>query len=126
MRIIFRYWPTILTATLILWLTLAPHPVGAVRVNLFPGADKAVHFMMFATLTFVALSDMCRYRTQLTKVRIGITFLSISLFSILDEWAQQAMSMGRSAEIADLIADICGATAACLLAPAILRKIIKK
>lgn len=122
MRNIFKSWPTILTAALILWLTLAPHPVGAVHVTLFPGADKVVHFLMFATLTAAALADTYRISSQLTKGRIGIIILSVSLFAFFDEWAQYAMSMGRTAEISDLIADITGALVACLLIPGILRK----
>lgn len=50
MKILDRI-PRFLTSAVVtagvLYLTLAPRPFGSVRIPLFEGADKVVHFMMF-------------------------------------------------------------------------------
>ncbi len=51
---------SILTVALILWLTLAPDPLGDDSPRLFPGADKVAHAIMFGFLTVVQLLDRQR------------------------------------------------------------------
>lgn len=57
-------WPswilTIVVSLAILYLTLVPHPLPDDTPQLFPGADKVVHALMFGGLTFVILLDTQR------------------------------------------------------------------
>ena len=53
---------TAATTLLILWLTLAPDPLGDDAPTLFPGADKIVHAIMFGFLTTMILLDTERKR----------------------------------------------------------------
>lgn len=102
---------TLLTVALILWLTLAPEPVGDVDIPLFPGADKLVHAIMFGFLNLVVLFDLCRahrWRYVATGWILLITLLA-ALFGVGIEYLQRAMGIGRSLEAADMLADSAGA-----------------
>lgn len=120
------WWPTALVAGGILWLTLAPHPVGEVRVELFAGADKLVHALMMALLTAAALFDRWRgpgRRRPLRRRSVAVVLLAVALFSAVDEWAQGAMGLGRTADPADLLADFAGILLAAGATLPLLRKL---
>lgn len=108
---------TVLTVLLILWLTLAPDPLGDDSPELFPGADKIVHGIMFGFLTVVALLDSQRKSGWLpaSSLRITMTAVVATLFGIAIEFAQRAMEMGRGFETADMAADGTGALICALL-----------
>lgn len=119
------WWPTAIVAGGILWLTLAPHPVGHVKVELFPGADKVVHALMMGTLTAAALFDWWRgpgRERGLNRRAVMTILLSVILFSVADEWAQGAMGLGRTSDPADLLADIAGILLAASLSLPLLRR----
>ena len=63
MKILDRI-PRFLTSAVVtagvLYLTLAPRPFGSVRIPLFEGADKVVHFMMFFAMAFAYDFDFGR------------------------------------------------------------------
>lgn len=106
--------PWIVTAIVlaaILWLTLAPHPVGDVEVPLFPGADKLAHALMFGGLAFVACLDWCRVRSwrSLSGWLITLFAVASALIGIGIEYLQSAMHLGRAFEVADMVADASGA-----------------
>lgn len=108
-----RWWPTALVLAAILWLTLAPHPVGDTEIELFPGADKLIHAIMMGGLAFTALFDYARKGTwrksRKIKVAVASTVAIICIiFSCADEWAQGVMELGRSTDPWDLVADIIG------------------
>lgn len=112
--------PRFLTSAVItagvLYLTLAPHPFGGVRVPLFEGADKVVHFMMFFAMAFAFHFDFRRGEKQVDEARLmGWIFVCLSAFGGLIELAQWKMQMGRSGDWYDLIADIAGAAYGILL-----------
>ena len=102
---------TVLTVLLILWLTLAPDPLGDDSPELFPGADKIVHAIMFGFLTGMILLDRERKGdwSPLGKPCIAIAGISSAAFGIIIEFIQRAMDMGRGFEVADMIADCIGA-----------------
>lgn len=105
-----RWSFTIFTTLLILWLTLAPDPLGDDAPQLFPGADKIVHAMMFGFLTLMILLDRERsrhWKALPAKWVIGAAAAS-TLLGILIEVAQRLMDMGRGFEIADMVADTLG------------------
>ena len=120
MKILDRI-PRFLTAAVVtagvLYLTLAPRPFGSVRIPLFEGADKVVHFMMFFAMAFAYHFDFRRGKKPVDEARLmGWIFVSLSAFGGLIELAQWKMRMGRSGDWYDLLADIAGAVYGIILA----------
>ena len=120
MKILDRI-PRFLTSAVItagvLYLTLAPRPFGSVRIPLFEGADKVVHFMMFFAMAFAYHFDFRRGKKPVDEARLmGWIFVSLSAFGGLIELAQWKMRMGRSGDWYDLLADIAGAVYGIILA----------
>lgn len=103
---------TIVTALLILWLTLVPDPLGDNSPELFPGADKVVHAIMFGFFTVMVLLDRQRKIgwVRLTKETVILAVAISSFFGVDIEFAQLAMGLGRGFEAADMVADIAGAS----------------
>lgn len=101
---------TIITVLVILWLTLAPKPLGDEPPQLFPGADKIVHAIMFGGLVWMLLLDWQRIH-KWAKVKwpfVIINSISVSFLGIAIEFAQSYMGLGRGFEYADIIADAVG------------------
>lgn len=120
MKILDRI-PRFLTSAVVtagvLYLTLAPCPFGSVRIPLFEGADKVVHFMMFFAMAFAYHFDFRRGKKPVDEARLmGWIFVSLSTFGGLIELAQWKMRMGRSGDWYDLLADIAGAVYGIILA----------
>ena len=120
MKILDRI-PRFLTSAVVtagvLYLTLAPRPFGSVRIPLFEGADKVVHFMMFFAMAFAYHFDFRRGKKPVDEARLmGWIFVSLSAFGGLIELAQWKMRMGRSGDWYDLLADITGAVYGIILA----------
>lgn len=120
MKILDRI-PRFLTSAVVtagvLYLTLAPRPFGSVRIPLFEGADKVVHFMMFLAMAFAYHFDFRRGKKPVDEARLmGWIFVSLSAFGGLIELAQWKMRMGRSGDWYDLFADIAGAVYGIILA----------
>ena len=120
MKILDRI-PRFLTSAVVtagvLYLTLAPRPFGSVRIPLFEGADKVVHFMMFFAMAFAYHFDFRRGKKPIDEARLmGWIFVSLSAFGGLIELAQWKMRMGRSGDWYDLLADIAGAVYGIILA----------
>lgn len=120
MKILDRI-PRFLTSAVVtagvLYLTLAPRPFGSVRIPLFEGADKVVHFMMFFAMAFAYHFDFRRGKKPVDGARLmGWIFVSLSAFGGLIELAQWKMRMGRSGDWYDLLADIAGAVYGIILA----------
>ena len=102
---------SVLTSVAILWLTLAPKPLGDEPPSLFQGADKIVHGIMFGGLTWMMLLDWQRkHKWRRVGWQRGMTCAAISsLFGILIEFTQSYMDLGRGFEYADIMADTIGA-----------------
>lgn len=120
MKILDRI-PRFLTSAVVtagvLYLTLTPRPFGSVRIPLFEGADKVVHFMMFFAMAFAYHFDFRRGKKPVDEARLmGWIFVSLSAFGGLIELAQWKMRMGRSGDWYDLLADIAGAVYGIILA----------
>lgn len=119
-RIIEKLPPWILTAltTLaILWLTLAPRPLGDMKPELFPGADKVVHAIMFGGLALVIYIDRSRSKgwNILSAAYVISAMLAVMLFGAVIEFVQEMMGSGRSFDVNDIWADISGAALTALL-----------
>ena len=120
MKILDRI-PRFLTSAVVtagvLYLTLAPRPFGSVRIPLFEGADKVVHFMRFFAMACAYHFDFRRGKKPVDEARLmGWIFVSLSAFGGLIELAQWKMRMGRSGDWYDLLADIAGAVYGIILA----------
>lgn len=112
-----RYLTSAVVTAGVLYLTLAPRPFGSVRIPLFEGADKVVHFMMFFAMAFAYHFDFRRGKKPVDEARLmGWIFVSLSAFGGLIELAQWKMRMGRSGDWYDLLADIAGAVYGIILA----------
>lgn len=112
-----RFLTSAVVTTGVLYLTLAPRPFGSVRIPLFEGADKVVHFMMFFAMAFAYHFDFRRGKKPVDEARLmGWIFVSLSAFGGLIELAQWKMRMGRSGDWYDLLADIAGAVYGIILA----------
>ncbi len=101
----------------ILWLTLAPHPLGEEELPLFPGADKIAHLVMFGGFTLLMLVDLWRRRrfSRLSTANIWLAGTLSAILGCVVEVAQWKMNLGRSFEWADIIADSLGAFGCSLL-----------
>ena len=95
----------------ILWLTLAPRPLGNEMPPLFEGADKIAHAMMFGGFSIVMLLDLQRKHgwIPLKVVTAMICALISSTLGVLTEEVQSAMGLGRGFEYGDIVADTIGA-----------------
>lgn len=114
---ISRFLTSAVVTAGVLYLTLAPRPFGSVRIPLFEGADKVVHFMMFLAMAFAYHFDFRRGKKPVDEARLmGWIFVSLSAFGGLIELAQWKMRMGRSGDWYDLLADIAGAVYGIILA----------
>ena len=111
-----RWWPTALVAAAILWLTLAPHPVPETQIELFEGADKVVHAIMFFALAFALIFDLWIGKRKVSLITCLYAALAVTAFAAVDEWAQGAMGLGRTSDLLDFFADCSGILLALLFA----------
>lgn len=119
-RIIEKFPPWLLTAVTtaaILWLTLAPRPLGDMKPELFPGADKVVHAIMFGGLLLMIYVDKSRAGNwhPLRVFFMVVAMLAVILFGISIEFIQGSMDIGRSFDIYDILADAAGAVLVAVL-----------
>lgn len=117
---------TLITLAAILWLTLAPDPLpDEMDIPLFPGADKVVHGLMMAGLTWAACLDLMRKNRRLPHwrrlrfVTVMVIVVLVCLFGGGIELVQKAMDMGRGADWLDFAADASGAVGAGLIVVAL-------
>lgn len=105
---------TVLTVLLILWLTLARKPLGEMHVELFYGADKVVHALMFGWLAAMIILDYSRSRCwSCPAMSVIFTAVTVSsLFGVFIEFLQERMHNGRTFDIEDIVADFSGAVIA--------------
>ncbi len=118
---------SIVAIALDLYLSLASKPVPS-DLQLFEGADKVVHLVMYLLITLAFLYDYTKYRhphhTQASK-EVFLACVAMVLGLIL-EALQLVMSMGRSFEAADIVADCLGAVIALLLYRLWISKLYRK
>ena len=68
---------------------------------MFSGIDKILHFLIFTLLGFL-------FRGSFPKISFLYYICILSIYAVLTEIMQDAMQMGRSGEILDLVADFSG------------------
>ncbi len=127
MRFVARFWPSMIVLGVILYGTLASHPLGDETLPPFPYIDKVIHFMMMGGLVAAILFDLRREKISGGRFRplsahiIIYVALGVAVFSLVDEWMQGVLVNGRPSEVADGVANILGVACASLLAPPVLR-----
>lgn len=102
---------TVIVFLAIIWLTLAPKPLGEEMPPLFEGADKIAHAIMFGGFSIVMLLDWQRkhsWKPVYVRRVIAVALIS-SLLGAIIEVLQTSMGMGRGFEYGDIIADTVGA-----------------
>ena len=93
---------TLFFYTLLLTDLLLRPPKGLPQeLPLFEGADKVVHVVIFAVLSFL-------YKATFSRQAFGRCFLILILYGIATELAQEYMHLGRSGDPLDLLADAIG------------------
>lgn len=120
------WWPTAIVLIAVLWLTLSPNPLPDSDVELFAGADKLVHALMMGGLSAVLIIDFRRRRPRhghvVSAAEVVVLVICVTLFAAIDEWAQGAMGLGRTADIIDFFADVIGIATACPLTAYLLNR----
>ena len=99
----------------ILYLTLAPQPLGDDTPELFYGADKVVHAIMFGAMSFVLSLDRLMWRGSVSRRALIIIAIVSAATGIVIEFLQTCMDAGRSGDAADGVADVVGAAAGALI-----------
>ena len=98
-----RWIPVALWVAVILSATSAPTVPGPD----VPGLDKVGHFAMYAILGLLTARAV---RGGVARPRaLTAALAAIALFAAADEWHQQLIP-ARSADVADWIADVAGAS----------------
>lgn len=104
------YIYTLVILLAICWLTLVPKPLPDTDFQLFPGADKVAHFVLFGAFAGAFFIDMMRAGKKRSAVLCACIAGVISIILGAGvELFQYLMGAGRSAETADFVADAAGA-----------------
>lgn len=108
----FKKWafvPTVFVLIAITYLSLAEDPVHVREIHLFEGADKLVHGCMYLGLVVVGGYDMYRIGLRPSGTSYFLwTVVSVAWGGLM-ELLQGALTMGRSADWYDFLANACGA-----------------
>lgn len=120
------YIPTIVVILVILYGTMASHPVMADDLPPIPYLDKLIHAIMMGGLLGAFVFDWQRaHRSKrIPKSLLWKALACVALFSVADEIAQGMLGNGRSSDPLDFVADIVGATCAVYLAPPAVRYVL--
>ena len=102
---------SILVLALIAYISLDSDPFDANRIQLFPGADKVIHGIMYFTLSSVFCFDYIKQRNNrvIKFYCLCICALLAFIYSVLMEYLQGVMDLGRSASVLDAVANFIGA-----------------
>lgn len=128
LRHIPPYLPTALVLIAILYISLAPNPMPYdPPFELFRGADKVVHFVMYGALTGAFCFDYYRHRHTINnRATLLIALLTAIAIGAGIEWLQEYMALGRSNDWKDLIANTAGAISGTTLGHHLFARIRKK
>lgn len=106
-----RWLPTVAVLVATCWSTLSPRPMGYIEQPLFEGADKLAHAALFGLLTLCLLRDAAaEMRLRNVTLTLAVEAAAVAtLIGVGIEYAQKYMELGRSFELADIMADATGA-----------------
>ena len=121
------WWPSTLTLAVVLYATLYPDPAGVDELPAIPHLDKLIHALMFGGLAGAWAFDYCRARhlqRPPRRVMLIAALVSAALGGVI-ELIQDAMGLGRGADMLDFAADSIGCVAAFFLAPPAIRAVLR-
>lgn len=124
-KFITEWWPSALTALVILYATLWPDPVGDTELMIFPGFDKLIHAIMMGGLTGAIYFDRRRSGRLLTLHYKILVALCVAVFAIADEYLQALTNLGRAFEVWDILANLGGILIAYFTAPPVVNRIFR-
>lgn len=100
-----KYIYPILWLSVIVYGSIIPSDKIA-EFNLFKHSDKVIHFIFYAVLTILTIPLIAKHNKYV------LAFLVSCMFSVVTglffEYLQHAMSLGRTASVADIIANAAG------------------
>ena len=98
---------------LVAYLSLDPDPLGEQKLQLFAGADKVAHFLLYLFTACVFIFDYAKFKLpHHTKLNHELLFMCCAmLLGLLMEIGQLALSNGRVYDNVDLVANCLGAAA---------------
>ena len=106
--------PSLIMLAVVAYLSLAPDPVPVDDFELFPGADKLAHVLLYFWAACVFILDYAKWRlphhVKLENL-LAFTAFTIVLGAVM-ETGQLVMRLGRSFELWDMLADALGAIGA--------------
>ena len=115
--------PTVTVVAVVAYLTLSSDPLDGMKLPLFYGADKAVHFLMFLGVGGCLRFDFGRLRAfSGSRYVAALCFALAVVYGGLIEVAQESMAAGRSGDSVDFLADATGALSGVWLAYRLLFK----
>lgn len=131
-----RLYPGIFSSAVfivILWLTLAPHPLPETEISFFPHCDKVVHALMFGGMAFALFFDRALWRLRRNDKRLHyirceklLILLSVVVFGGCIELLQTFMALGRGGDIFDFFADVIGIVVFVLVSPHIVASLLNR
>ncbi len=111
---IIKKTPTYITSIsltiLIAFLSLDGNPFDMNRIKLFEGSDKVVHCVMYICLSSAYIFDCAKvyYPEQLRIKSLTLCAITAFAFSLIIEFLQEYMGLGRAFSIGDIVANLAG------------------
>jgi VanZ family protein len=100
-----RWIPPVMWGILLAVLSLMPGGQGEFLLFGIPHIDKIAHLFMYTVWTFLVYQAWTGNSHLSAKKIMFLTFLLGTLTGILLEYGQYFMTLGRSFEVADMIAN---------------------
>lgn len=122
------YWPSALVVLVIIYATWLPQPLPDSDMPSIPHIDKLIHAVMMGGLAAALMFDYYRSspHRRLTFRHIVRFTLIAAAFSVIDEFVQGILPIGRPSDTLDLLADWLGCIIAALTAPPAIRAVVKR
>lgn len=102
---------SVLMILLVAYLSLDPNPLGEQQLQLFAGADKVAHFVLYLVTASVFIIDYAKFKLpHHTKLNLELLFMCCAmLLGLLMEIGQLILTNGRDYDVNDLVANCLGA-----------------
>ncbi len=125
MKRIIYFTPSILLLGFILFLSFAKISVPEEGLKI-PHIDKIVHFIMYCTMSFTILFDWTRaFSFRRVSITGSVTaFIITATIGSSIEFLQSIVTLTRTTELYDLVANLSGATFGVLIGCMLIDKII--
>lgn len=110
MKIILNYYRSLIIALIVLILTMMPgNSLRPLIVFPFSFVDKLAHFFVFMVLSIFLFADIKKDNKNISNTKALLLVFLISLFyGIIIEILQSVLTINRSAELLDILANMLG------------------